>query len=128
MDLLKRGSDWLQRTRKRYASTRVTYQRVSASVRASATIGRATYTVTDSDGFAIEVQAWDFIIDRADLEIDDQLIEPARGDRIIVGEPDDAEVYELMPIGGAPVWQWSDSFAKTYRIHTKHVGRQPPQR
>lgn len=128
MDLLRSANEWLQRTRTAYAATLVTYQRVSSSASFKASYGRATYTSTDNDGFQVVHESWDFLVNVADLEIDDVPTEPGVGDRIIVGELEDGLTYEVIAIPGMKHWGWSDSFQLTYRVHTKFVGRQPQQR
>jgi hypothetical protein len=67
-------------------------------------------------------------VNAADLVIDERAAEPAVGDRILVGELDDALAYEVMNVDGERCWRWADSFRLTYRIHTKFVGAQPPAR
>jgi hypothetical protein len=128
MDLLRTANEWLQKTRKAYAASPVTYQRVSASASFPASYGRAEYTVTGSEGFTAVFESWDFLVDAADLELDGETTAPKVGDRVIVGELDDGLVYEVVNVPGGKCWRWSDSFQRTYRVHTKYVGVQPQQR
>jgi hypothetical protein len=128
MDLLKTANAWLQRQRTRYAASPVTYGRAAAAVGVRASYGRTFYQVTDAEGFQVGKESWDFLVNAADLVIDERAAEPAVGDRILVGELDDALAYEVMNVDGERCWRWADSFRLTYRIHTKFVGAQPPAR
>lgn len=130
MDLLKIGNAWLQKTRTKYAASPVTYLRGASSASFSASYGRTLYQVTDAEGFQVGKESWDFLINAADLELDDTLTQPAVGDRILVGDLDDPDAlaYEVMNIDGDRCWRWADSFQVTFRIHAKFVGAQPPTR
>jgi hypothetical protein len=128
MDLLKTADAWLQKTRKAFVASPAIYQRVSSSVELRASYGRATYNIADSEGYQAVFESFDFLIDVVNLEIDDELIEPKVNDRIIVGDLDDGRVYEVINIPGGKCWQWASSFQLTFRVHTRFVGNQPPQR
>lgn len=127
MDLFKKTNAWLQKVRTEHGSP-VTYQRASSSASFNASVGFKQYVVTDSEGFQVGKESWDFIVQAADLELDGEAATPQTGDRIIVGDLDDGVAYEVMPIAGDKCWTWSGSFGTTYRIHTKRVGVQPAQR
>lgn len=128
MDLLKTANTWLQKTRTAFAASPVSYARGASSVSFSASYGRTIYQVSDAEGFQVGKESWDFLINAVDLEIDDIAVQPATGDRIIVGDLDDGLAYEVMNIDGERCWRWADSFHATYRVHTKFVGAQPSTR
>lgn len=128
MDLFKKADAWLQKVRTTHGSP-VTYQRgASSSVSFKASVGFKQYVVTDAEGFQVGKESWDFIVRVADLELDGVATTPQTGDRIVVGDLDDGVAYEVMPIAGDKCWAWSGSFGTAYRVHTKRVGTQPPQR
>src|SRR4051794_20550623 len=97
-DLLAEGSAWLERTRTRFATQVHTYVRADASASVSATKGKSVFDLPDSNGFQVSVESVDFLILRADLNLDDVPIEPTTGDRIVIGDLADGDVYEVMPV------------------------------
>lgn len=127
-DLLSTGAAWLSGVLKSHAAQLVTYQRGEASIEVRASFGRTQGEQEDtSSGMVSSFESRDYLIDVADLLIDDVLSEPRPGDRIIEGPLDDGVVFQVATIPGGTCWQYADAYRNKFRIHTKYVGRQPPQ-
>lgn len=124
-DLLDRGSDWLRRKRRGNAARTVHYVRGTSSISLPATLGSTDFQRDDGNGFAVNFQSVDFLIDVADLVIDGVPTEPQRGDRVVVGELDEGGVHEVMSDLGGPPYRFSDPYRRVYRIHTKRVETRP---
>ena len=133
-DLLEQGAAWLDEQRHNHLTRTVTYVRGDDSVDVQATIGQTNFRFDDrfsgasGGGATIRHVARDYLIRTGDLVINDQVIEPRRGDRIrevIGGQALEHEVMSPNASGGEPEWRWSDPFGKTMRIHTKKVSPNP---
>lgn len=119
-DLLKTGSDWLGSMMKSHASQSVEYFRETGSVVVSATLGRTFYDDADDNGLTVKSHTTDFIIDSADLLLNSVEIEPTVGDLIKVTRADRVDVFEVSRLAGS-CWQYSDTYAQRYRIHTRLI-------
>lgn len=101
----------------------VQFVRGTSTVNLSAIPGVSKFDVIDDNGTMIRYQSRDFIVRASELEIDNEIVTPQKGDKIKedIGSGQIA-VHELMrPDGGENVWRFSD-LARTYiRIHTKQV-------
>lgn len=127
-DMLARGATWLERTRARHAAQEVYFLRGGSALRVRATRGRSLFEVDDGSGALVRVETADFLILAAELLVDGLAAEPKAGDRIVTGELDDGEAFEVRPpAAGQPAWRWSDVFRLTYRVHARYVGRHPGQ-
>jgi len=126
MDLLERGSAWLEDQRTRHLSRTVTYLRGGDSVDLPATIGRTVFEQADEYGAVHKLKSRDFLVLTTDLVLDGVQTLPKAGDRI--REPDGGRtfVYEVMAPGNEPPFRYSDPYRRTLRIHTKHVGTEEP--
>ena len=113
MDLLEKASAWLQEQRTRYATRMVTYRRGAASSPVAATIGKTVFDLDDGGGAVLRVEARDYLILTADLNLG----VPQPGDQVV----DQGVVYEVTRFGSEPAWRYSDPYRKTLRIHTKQV-------
>lgn len=129
-DLLRKASNWLEGKRKAYAASTVTYYRGELVAEVEATIGSTTFDVETGGGGIETIVSRDFLILRADLELEEfdggelvgsEVVLPARGDKIKETVGSETFVYEVMAPGGEPPWRYSDPWRKTLRIHTKHV-------
>jgi hypothetical protein len=116
-NLLKTGSDFLESQRKTFMTETVTYTRGEDSVSLAATIGKVPVESTDANGFTIQSEVVDFLITAADLILDDATVLPEVGDTITYG----TKIYEVMNMPGMGHYRYSDSFGKTFRIHTKEI-------
>lgn len=112
-DLLRQGSDWLERMRTAHCSSLVEYRRDGQVLPVSATYGKTDVQVADESGLSIGSFIWDFLVLAEDLGF-----EPRPGDVIAA----DGRQYEVLSIGGERCWRWSDPYRQTYRIHTKDIG------
>lgn len=99
-------------------SRTVTYGRDDASVDLPATLGRTAFEQPDEYGALHRIEARDYIINVADLILEDEQVLPRSGDRIT----DATVVYEVMAFGDEPPWRYCDAHQKSIRIHTKKVG------
>lgn len=112
-DLLRVGSDWLERMRTAHCSSPVQYHRDQAVIPINATYGRTDVEVADESGLSIGSFIWDFLVLAVDLGL-----EPRPGDVIVA----DGRQYEVLSLGPERCWRWSDPYRQTYRIHTKDTG------
>ena len=112
-DLLRQGSDWLERMRTAHCSSPVEYRRDDLILPIMTTYGKTDVEVADESGLTIGSFIWDFLVLAADLGF-----EPKIGDVIVA----DGRKYEVLNIGGERCWRWSDPYRQTYRIHTKDIG------
>jgi len=121
IDLLQRGSDWLEDQRTKHATRSVVYQRGEggSSIEVQATIGKTQFDVDNGAGVLLRVESRDYLILTTNLVLDGEQTAPKQGDLIreTVGERE--YVYEVMAPGGAPHFRHSDPYRKTLRIHTK---------
>jgi hypothetical protein len=125
-DLLQTGAAWLSGQLKSHAAQVVVYQRGESSIEVRASLGRSEGEQEEGNGLITRFESRDYLIDVADLLLDDVLSEPLAGDRIIEGPLEEGKVYQVAPIPGRPVWEYADAYRNKFRIHTKFVGRQPP--
>jgi len=120
-DLLAKGSEVLERTRRAHLSRTVVYRRGADSVEIAATIGSTAFDRTDEYGVVHRIESRDYLVAAADLVLGGEAVTPKAGDRIT--ETGDTSVleYEVMSPGDAPAWRYSDPQRRTLRIHTKFV-------
>ena len=116
-DLLNIGLSTLSSKLKTHASATVTYQRGEDSVQVSATRGRTAYTVHDESGVEVGSGVVDFLIAAEDLVIDDAVITPKIGDKIVASDA----TFTVLALPGDGCWRNSDPFGINLRIHTKEL-------
>jgi len=121
-DLLKTGSEWLERKRTEHATRTVTYVRGAESVEVAASIGRTVFRLDKGYGVTEHVEARDYLVLTDDLGLGGAPEFPQAGDRIHEAEGDKDFIYEVMAPGNEPCWRYSDPYKQALRIHTKHVG------
>lgn len=123
MDLLSRGSDWLEEQRHKQLSRLVTYRRGGDAAELAATIGKTTFELDDGAGAVLRVESRDYLIRVSDLVLDGNAILPQRGDQI--EETDAASgntiIYEVGGFGDQPHFRFSDVNRRTLRIHSKQT-------
>lgn len=124
-NLLSSGAEWLAGQLKAHASSQVAYLVDGAAVSAdgsgtvAATLGNSRHEVPDSEGFLVEIQVRDWLIQAADLADGGEQIEPELGHLIRYTVRGQVHTYEVTaPAAGRPVWQWSDRDFTRRRIHT----------
>lgn len=120
-NLLQKASDWLEDQRTRHATTTVEYVRGGQSTEIAATVGKTTFEVDDGYGVLTRFESRDFLVLAAELMLGGQPVVPERGDRIRETQGTTVYIYEVTAPGKEPCWRYSDSFRKTFRIHTKQV-------
>ncbi len=113
VDLLRKGSEWLEQQRAAYCSSPVEYRRDAEEYLVQATKGKTEYEVADDYGATIGSHVVDFLIMADELGL-----KPEPGDVIT----SDGRRNEVMPFGTEGCWRWSDPNLITMRIHTKEVG------
>jgi hypothetical protein len=120
-DLLAKGSEMLDRTRRAHLSRTVVYRRGDESVEIEATVGSTAFDRTDEYGVVYRIESRDYLVAAAALVLAGEAVTPKAGDRIT--ETGEARVheYEVMSPGAAPAWRYSDPQRRTLRIHTKFV-------
>ena len=120
-DLLAKGSELIDRTRRTHLSRTVVYRRGDDTVELAATVGSTAFDRTDEYGVIHRIELRDYLVTAADLVLGGEAVIPRAGDRIT--ETDGARVheYEVMAPEGEPAWRYSDPQRMTLRIHTKFV-------
>ncbi len=113
MNLLEKGSRWLEQMRNDHCSSPVEYRRGETSATVSATSGKTDFELADEYGGKIGSHVIDFLIMADELNL-----KPEVGDLIVAN----GQKYEVMNLGGEGCWRWSDPNLITLRIHTKEVG------
>jgi len=122
MDLLQRGSAWLERKRNRHLTRDVVYVRGADSVEVKATVGRTIFRVDKGYGVLERIEARDYLILAADLMLSGIPALPKAGDKVLEVEDGKTFTYEILAPGNEPCWRYSDLYRVTLRIHTKLVG------
>jgi hypothetical protein len=120
-DLLDQGSKWLSDLRRRHCTVPVVYARGADQVELPATIGRSNFAELNAFGILERVMSRDYLVTAADLVLGGVPVNPERGDRIVEERDGRRHTYEVLAPNGKPHWRWSDSYHRTYRIHTKLV-------
>ena len=120
-DLLTRGSELIDRTRRACLSRTVIYRRGEDSVDVAATVGSTAFERADEYGVVHRIESRDFLIATADLVLTGTATLPKPGDRITETGDTTMHEYEVMAPGGEPAWRYSDPQRLTLRIHTKFV-------
>jgi len=120
-DLLAKGSEMLDRTRRAYLSRTVVYRRGADSVEIEATIGSTAFDRTDEYGVVHRIESRDYLVAAADLVLGGEAVTPKAGDRITETGESRVHEYEVMSPGDEPAWRYSDPQRRTLRIHTKFV-------
>jgi hypothetical protein len=124
MDLLEKGSAWLDDQRHKHLTRTVLYQRGGDEVELAATIGRTVFEQADEFGVIHRTEARDFLVRAADLMLAGVQTLPEAGDRIRETTGGQTFVYEVMAPGDEPPFRYSDPYRRTLRIHTKHAETQ----
>jgi len=120
-DLLAKGSEMLDRTRRTHLSRTVVYRRGADSVEIEATVGSTAFDRTDEYGVVHRIESRDYLVAAADLVLAGEAVTPKAGDRITETGETRVHEYEVMAPGDEPAWRYSDPQRRTLRIHTKFV-------
>jgi hypothetical protein len=92
-----------------------------------ASLGRSEGEQEESNGLITRFESRDYLIDVADLLLDDLASEPQVGDRIIEGPVGRRQGLPGRPDPRPPCWEYADAYRNKFRVHTKFVGNQPPE-
>ena len=123
VDLMAKGSAWLDQQRHRFLTRPVTYQRGASTVALQATVGRTVFRFDDHAGNVTRYVSRDFLVRASDLVLDGYPATPKRGDRIREPHGQRVMIHEVMAPGrDEPDWRYSDPDRQTLRIHTKQTG------
>jgi len=117
-DLLGNVSDWLRSQRRSHAAVTVTYRRGDHSVSLLATRGE-TKIESQANDIILHSEQSDWIIDAADLVLNEIQVAPQRNDTIEQEIEGVTRVYQVIPLGSENCWRWHDRLQTEYRIHTR---------
>lgn len=120
-DLLAKGSELIDRTRRAHLSRTVVYRRGDDTVELAATVGSTAFDRTDEYGVIHRIESRDYLVTAADLVLAGEKVTPKAGDRITETDGSRVHEYEVMAPGGEPAWRSSDPQRMSLRIHTKFV-------
>ncbi len=123
-DLLDTASAWLETMRQAHASFSVTYSRDGESVTLPATIGRTVFRIERDFGAHERVESRDVLLAAEELVLGGAATLPERGDRVFEERDGVRWEYEVMAPGQEPCWRFSDPYRRTFRVHTKLVGKE----
>ncbi len=122
MNVLRRAAETLATRHRNATSVPVVYRSAAGRrVACTATVGRSEFESESIDGARMLHRTVDFLVTSAELTDDEGPLVPRAGDLV---ESDHAGVggkYEVRSVGGAAVWEPSDAFGLTRRIHTQRV-------
>jgi hypothetical protein len=120
-NMMKSAMERLNLQRNTYMTESVIYKRDGSVMVADlqATPGKTVVRLDQGYGATVRKDIRDFLIDVADLVLNDTAVEPEKRDEIIY----DGRIYEVSSPGNdEPEWRHTDAYRKTYRIHTKDMG------
>jgi len=106
--------------RQTHLSQSIIYARDGRRVTLQASVGQTVFETVDEEGFALSVEARDYVIDPADLILDDLTITPQVGDTIRETQGDEVTVYEVIEPAGNPCFTYLGHRAQM-RIHTHKI-------
>lgn len=120
-DLLQTGSQWLAGQLKSHAGRSVIYSRGSSTVTITATKGQADLERLGVDPATVEDETADWILTAADLILAGAVAEPALGDRITETIGSTTAIYQVVSIGGARAWRYTDGNRYQLRVTTQLI-------
>ena len=121
-DLLSDANTFLEQQLWQYAARTVSYKRGSSTINVTAVVGATRGRSEDELGMQWDVITRDYLIRASDLMVNNQEIEPDRGDEIREQANGKTYVYRVGRDGRAPLWEWADTEHRVRRIHTQFVG------
>ncbi len=127
-NMLATGSEWLTAQMKAHASSSVVYARGALSVSVDAVFGESDYEQEDASGAGVlRFSEREFIIDRADLVLDDDYVLPEDGDTITVVEDSVTLVYGVKAsVRGDAPFRFTTPQRDQLRVFTKLRSPQAP--
>lgn len=124
MGLLASGGAWL-RTQRASEAVSATYRRGALSAALNVVQGATTSQADDGD-VIVESRAIDWLIERAELVLDGELVEPEIGDRVGVEFDHGLEWFTVVALGGEPCFRWHGRDGGTFRVHSVKTPYVPP--
>lgn len=97
------------------------YWRQSLSTKLTATPVVVTYDVEDESGTPTQIQSFDYVLVANELKLAGNVIEPRAGDQIRDTINGQEVVFEVLPIGRRPCFEWEDGGGILLRVHTQRV-------
>jgi len=125
VNLLEKGSAWLQEQLWSHAVTEATYKRGSDSATIDVVRAETMAQLNTEYGMSVDVRIADFLIKETDLVIPPAVTatKPMRNDQIIIEVGDETVTYEVLSEGGEDLYRESDRYGNVIRVHTKELGR-----
>lgn len=80
------------------------------------------YEIFDVDGFETTANLRDYVIDVADYTISGSAVTPQIGDRIKETISGVVHVFEVVPLGRKPCYEWAGTRKPQWLVHTKLAG------
>jgi hypothetical protein len=109
-----------QRLISKSAGVSVIYSDGMNWVRLIAVPGKTDFQLSDDFGAISQFRSRDYLVEAADLILNEVVIEPQRGHTITEQIGDEIHTYEVSrPDGDEQPWRWSTTDHKRIRIHTK---------
>lgn len=119
-DLLARGFAWLSSMRSAHASSPVVIRRGDARTVVLASRARSSFQNEESTGVVVRQESSDFIITTADYKFNDLVTLPVKFDTIV---DFDGIIYDVLPFGSYPEFEYADPYRNDLRVHTKPSGQ-----
>lgn len=119
MGFLQKGEEWLRLQRAK--NTRAIVYRRGVDSQPMQAVQAETRAKTSNGEIVTNSHFIDWLIERADLELDGDLVEPFPGDQIDVTYSHGVESFAVVMLGAEPCWRWHGRDGQTFRIHTVRV-------
>lgn len=107
------------KSRRRTMGRQIRYRRGSREVLLQATLGQSKWDAVDDNGNLLRCQSQDYLVLAAELVINGNRIEPARGDVIEECVPGQKRTFEVLPGPNNQVFAVMDTMGVELRIHTQ---------
>ena len=98
----------------------VTYVRGASETELTAEVQLQDYEISGDGGMATVVQSRDYLLTASELSFTPD--DPRVGDQIKETIGGVVKLFEVMPIGQRPCWQWADTSQRKVLVHTKYAG------
>ena len=104
----------------------ITYEHGNSNVDLTALVGSTVFRLDSAESAGtIRLVTRDYLILTQNLQINAQVIEPARGDRILETRNGVTFIHGVLALGNEPGWRWSDPYRVVLRVHTKLIEQEP---
>lgn len=119
MGLLADGAAWLADTLNEHESETILYRRGLDEVEIDATPGQSSFEATLDNGTVIEIEMPDWLIKPSHLVLDDVVVTPEPGDKILKTVGDTVTTYEVLSPSTTDQPYEIEQGGTIMRIHTK---------